>query len=258
MVILELRFSSRSFLASNSRLPGRARTFWYTSRVKVHILRVFVDKEKRFGNPVGIVLDEKREIILADRQAVTTKIGFSESVFINDLGTGNLSIFNPQGEIGFAGHALVGTAFFINKVIGKPIDSLVCQGGKVLTWQKEGLTWIRVGLAGTPPWFHEQLQNALSVESLSIPQANSKKHTMVWAWANREKGIIRARTFAPDWGIQEDEANGSGSMQLAVKLGQKLEIHHGGGSIIYAKPAKTGFADVGGRVKEGATQEVVI
>jgi predicted PhzF superfamily epimerase YddE/YHI9 len=60
--------------------------------------------------------------------------------------------------------------------------------------------------------------------------------------------MIRARTFAADWGIPEDEANGSGAMRLASTLGKTLEIHHGKGSVIYARRANERFAEVGGRV----------
>lgn len=52
-----------------------------------------------------------------------------------------------------------------------------------------------------------------------------------------------------DWGIPEDEANGSGSMKLAHMLNRELTVHHGKGSIVYAKPFDQYVAIVGGRVK---------
>lgn len=228
------------------------------NKVEARVLRVFVNQEGKFGNPVGIVVDEHQKISPKDRQRVATKIGFSESVFIDNLKDGKISIFNPRKEVDFAGHALVGTAYFINKVIGEPVTSLECKAGRIQTWQEDSQTWIRASLTGTPPWKHEELQSAALIGALSTEEAVSKNHTMVWAWVDRDKGVVRVRTFAPDWGIPEDEANGSGSMQLASKLGQKLEIHHGRGSIIYAKPAEAGFAEVGGRVGEDVSQEVVI
>ncbi|MBI3577527.1 PhzF family phenazine biosynthesis protein [Candidatus Gottesmanbacteria bacterium] len=218
--------------------------------IAIHILRVFVNGEGKFGNPVGIIVDEHKEVSPKDRQKISTYLGFSESVFLNNVDTGEVSIFNPKREVDFAGHALVGTAYFITKVLGKPITFLTCRAGRVLTWQENELTWIQARLKNTPPWHHEQLQDARSVDSLSLLP---KEHMMVWVWLDKDKGIVRARTFAPDWGIPEDEANGSGSMQLAAILGKKLEIHHGKGSIIYAKPAGTGLADVGGRVAEEAS-----
>lgn len=225
---------------------------------KIHVLRVFVNNEKMFGNPVGIVLDEKQEITVEGRQRIATSLGFSESVFVNNVDTGNISIFNPKREVDFAGHALVGTAYFINTILKKPINSLDCKGGHIVTWQDNDKTWIRASLEHTPPWIHEQLSDVASVESISATQIASKRHTVVWAWIDQNNGIVRARTFAPDWGIPEDEANGSGSMQLAATLGQKLEIHHGKGSVIYAKSAGSGFADVGGRVLEDPSRGDII
>lgn len=224
--------------------------------VAVSIFRVFVNKNNKFGNPVGIILDENRQISTTHRQEIATNLNFSESVFINDSETGAVSLFNPKSEVDFSGYALIGTAHFINSILDKHPDSLHCNAGRVRTWQEKDLTWIRANLKNTPPWRHEQLPNASAIDKIPASQAKSKKHTMVWAWLNQNKGIIRARTFAPDWGIPEDEANGSGSMQLAISLGRDLEIHQGKGSIIYAKPVGKDFADVGGRVKAGPIKEI--
>jgi predicted PhzF superfamily epimerase YddE/YHI9 len=116
------------------------------------------------------------------------------------------------------------------------------------------LTWIKASLAGTPPWKHEQLTSVNLVENFE----ETREHTVIWAWLDENKGIVRARTFAPDWGIPEDEANGSGSMQLAAMLGKRLEIHHGKGSIIYAYPLENNSTTVGGRVKEIQERELEI
>jgi predicted PhzF superfamily epimerase YddE/YHI9 len=216
---------------------------------EINIFSVFVNEKQEYGNPVGIILDEKQAISKVERQQVAAKLGFSESVFIDNLGTGKVSIFNPIREVDFAGHALVGTAFYFSEILKKPIKFLECRGGQLRAWQENGLTWIRASLKNTPPWNFEELKNEASVKKLSAETVAPKQHTVVWAWENKDQGIIRARTFAPDWGIPEDEANGSGSMQLAVKLNQELVIHHGRGSVIYAKPADNGMAAVGGRVK---------
>lgn len=36
--------------------------------LQLHIVTVFVDSENKFGNPVGIILDEGREIDAKERQ----------------------------------------------------------------------------------------------------------------------------------------------------------------------------------------------
>ncbi len=218
--------------------------------IKIHTLRVFVDEQGNFGNPVGVILDEGNRIDKKERQRITTELGFSESVFINNLDTGNVSIFNPRKEVPFAGHAMVGTAWFINKTRNPPLDSLTCLGGFIKTWRDNDKTWIRAALSMMPEWNYEQQKNVTDVAHLSPQIALSKKHIFVWAWVDENRGLIRARTFARDWGIPEDEANGSGSMRLAATLGRNIEIRHGKGSIIHAKPWKSDFADLGGRVKE--------
>ena len=218
--------------------------------IRIHTLRVFVDEKGNFGNPVGIIVDEGKKIGSKERQRIATELGFSESVFINDLHSGSVSIFDPQEEVSFAGHAMVGTAWFINRSRDIPLTSLTCTGGVIKTWMDNDKTWIRASLSMMPAWQYEQVKNASEVESLPHQAALSRKHTFVWAWIDETKGLIRARTFAPDWGTPEDEGNGSGSMRLAATLGRSIEVVHGKGSIIYATPQQSDFADVGGRVIE--------
>ncbi|MBI3980975.1 PhzF family phenazine biosynthesis protein [Candidatus Microgenomates bacterium] len=217
---------------------------------KMLVLQVFTNREGKFGNGMGIVVDEKQKLSSVDRQKITTQSGFSECVFVNDLNTGSVSIFNPQSEIDFSGHALVGAAYYLNSVRDGNISYLDSRLGKIKTWQGSGLTWISASIKNTPPWNFAQLKTAGEVEKLSVKEMQNSKHVFVWSWLDEEKGIISARTFASDWGIPEDEANGSASMQLTVSLGRKLEIHHGRGSVIYTRFMKKGVADLGGRVKD--------
>jgi len=212
------------------------------------ILRVFTNEDNNFGNPLGIVIDEENSLDKKERQQITIKSGFSEVVFINNINKRNISIYSPQGEIPFAGHAAVGTTYFLTQEYRIPVTRLIGVKDVVETWQKNGLTWVKGKLSITPPWNYEQLPTTSSIKNISLEQTLSKKHTVVWAWLDESKGIIQARTFASDWGIPEDEANGSGSMKLAAKLNRDLIIHHGKGSVIYARPLEFDFAAVGGRV----------
>jgi len=159
------------------------------------VLYVFVNEKGQFGNPVGIILDTKDEISTDKRQKIAAESGFSEAVFVNDLDTNNISIYSPQREIPFAGHALVGASYFLSQEYKKPITQLVGIGGVISTWQKDSLTWIRGKLSITPPWNYEQLQSPSEVDSFSPEQTSLMKHTVVWAWKNKEIGIIRARPF---------------------------------------------------------------
>src|SRR5258708_2612521 len=71
--------------------------------------------------------------------------------------------------------------------------------------------------------------------------------TQVWAWMDREAGRVRARLWAPRIGKGEDEACGSASMLLTLKLGRPLEVVHGQhGSIILTNPVDDVEVELGG------------
>lgn len=224
-------------------------TWWLSAlamkNIKINVAKVFVNENGEYGNPVGMIVDEKKELNNEDRQKIATRSGFSECVFINDLKTGMVSIFNPQSEIDFSGHALLGAAYFLRK---RKINNLQSKVSKIINWLEDDLIWIKASVRNLPPWNFEELNKVVEVENLSRDDMKNKKHIFVWSWLNAKKGIIKARTFAYDWGIVEDEANGSGATKLAAKLKKKLEIHHGKGSVIYSKALENDFVTLGGRV----------
>jgi PhzF family phenazine biosynthesis protein len=75
----------------------------------LNVLRVFVNEDGEFGNPLGVFLDGG-EVPEAERQRVAAELGFSETVFVDDRAAGRLRIHTPAGELPFAGHPTVGTA----------------------------------------------------------------------------------------------------------------------------------------------------
>ncbi|OGM30881.1 hypothetical protein A2630_02690 [Candidatus Woesebacteria bacterium RIFCSPHIGHO2_01_FULL_44_10] len=225
--------------------------------LNVNIAKVFVDDKGEFGNPVGIVLNENKQFSDEQKQQVATKLNFSETVFIDSLEkTPIVSIFNPQHKVKFAGHAVLGTAYFIKHSLDKDIDSIKCWDENVAARFEEDKTYVTAPLSIMPAWNYEQLDSTNQVERLSKEEITQKKHVFVWAWIDEIKGLIRARTFAPDWGIPEDQANGSGSILLATKLKKQIEILHGQGSVIYARPIGSNLAEVGGLVKLGKKIEL--
>lgn len=219
-----------------------------TKTITINVVRAFVDKDGKYGNPTGIVVDIDKEISPSDRQKIATHFHFTDTVYINELEKVNVSFFNPEQETKFAGDSLISTAYFIRTNLGRKADLIVCKGGKVSTWSEGETTWIGASLEGTPGWKHQQLASPEAVDHITAKVAESYEHTMVWAWEDERAGRIRSRTFLPDWGTLEDQGNGSGAMQLAVRLGREIEICQGKGSIIYAKPAGDKGAQVGGRV----------
>jgi len=63
------------------------------------VLNVFTNELGKFGNPVGIVVDEAQAFNKIKRHQLALNSGFSEIVFINNIQEKNISIFSPQGEI---------------------------------------------------------------------------------------------------------------------------------------------------------------
>jgi predicted PhzF superfamily epimerase YddE/YHI9 len=171
-----------------------------------------------------------------------------ETIFINNLADADISVVHPQGEIGFAGVGVLATAWLLAKLRGKPIKTMQARDGEIKTWQADGLTWARASLAIMPPWNYKQLNSAEAVELVKLKDTKDWLHTMAWAWIDETKGLIRARTFAADWDIPEAQGNGSGSMVLAARLQRNIEIKHGKGSVIFAKPARNNNAEIGGRI----------
>jgi predicted PhzF superfamily epimerase YddE/YHI9 len=220
----------------------------HIDNIFVRVLQVFANSAGEYGNPVGIVEDLQRPIDREKRQSIALNSGFSEVVFINNLDECDVSIFSPKREIPFAGHALVGTAYYLTSVYQLSPSHLVSMGKKIPVWGENNLTWVSGEISILPKWNFEELDSPVFVDQIRLDQTQDREHTFIWAWIDKETGSIRARTFASDWGIPEDEANGSGSMKLAFDLQRELTIHHGKGSVIYAKPHNDIMASVGGRV----------
>lgn len=215
-----------------------------------NFVSVFVDATGKYGDVVPVVVDEGKIIPDAERLALTIKLGAPETVFINNVTTANISFIHLQGEVDFAGTPALAAAWLLSKLHHKPIIALQGRAGSITVSQENGLTWVCANLTTMPPWNHRQVASTEEVECHTLEQTKTWEHTMVWAWIDEAKGIIRARTFAPDWDIPEAQGNGSGSMMLATQLQRAIEVKHGDGSVIFAKPAQDGYADIGGRIIE--------
>lgn len=211
-------------------------------------LKVFTNDEGEFGNPVGVVVDIEQKINSSDRQMIATDSGYSEIVFVDNVKDGHVSIYTPVHQIPFAGHALVGIAYFLKQKYDFKLTRLISMNSEISIWTTEKTAWVSGSLSILPKWNFEQLDSYDDVERTTLDQTTNKAHTFLWAWLDESKGLIRARTFANDWGIPEDEANGSGSMRLASNLNKEITIIHGKGSVIHARPSINGTAEVGGLV----------
>ncbi len=204
------------------------------------ILRVFTDGEQG-GNHLGVVADT---VSLDDdrMQAIATKLGFSETVFIDWQmgGMPNVRIFTPVSELPFAGHPLVGAAWLLLRLGPGGVRKVRCGVGEVKIGAEGDLVWIEPPFQqpvrtqeDLPPldwcsparaWEVEmplsylvwQMETPEQIGRLGSPPADLGM-TLVWAWES-PPDRVKARFFAPGMGVVEDPATGSAAVALAAVL----------------------------------------
>jgi predicted PhzF superfamily epimerase YddE/YHI9 len=212
----------------------------------LHVLKVFVGEDGAGGNPLGVFL-EGGEVPEPLRQGVAADLGFSETVFVDDAERGELRIFTPGTELPFAGHPLVGTARLLAQE-GSGASVLRPPAGEVPIRFEDGLTFISGRPEWAPPFEQLELGSPAEVGALTGPPEG---HDLagVWAWEDRGAGRVRVRAFAPRVGVEEDEATGANAILLAARLGRKITIRQGKGSLILAEPQPDGTVEIGGRTE---------
>ncbi|RNB84865.1 PhzF family phenazine biosynthesis protein [Brevibacillus fluminis] len=91
----------------------------------------FVDvfaKEKYQGNQLAVLVPD-RELSTAEMQQIAREINFSEITYIlsgkKENGGYDVRIFTPDSEIPFAGHPTLGTAYIINKIIERGVETKI-------------------------------------------------------------------------------------------------------------------------------------
>ena len=210
------------------------------------VLKVFVGQDGRGGNPLGVFLDGAA-VPAPERQAIATELGFSETVFVDDRESGELEIFTPAYALPFAGHPLVGTAWLLDRE-GTPADALRPPAGEVGVRRDGELTFITAQPEWTAPFEYVELGSPAEVDEMTgAPDGVGAAYC--WAWIDEQAGVVRARSFAPEAGIVEDEATGSAALTLSARLDRRLEIRQGEGSLLHARHLGDGTAEVGGRVE---------
>jgi predicted PhzF superfamily epimerase YddE/YHI9 len=213
---------------------------------RLHVLRVFCDENGDWGNPLGVFLDGG-EVPAGERQAVAHELGFSETVFVDDVETASCRIFTPGLELAFAGHPAVGTAWLLERE-GHPAPILRPPAGEIEVRREGELTYVAAQAEWSPPWKLIELPAASAVAGRREPAPEDGLLPYYWAWENEAAGEVRARCFSLEDGIGEDEATGSAAIMICAELGRELTIHQGEGSLLRARPLGGGRAEVGGRV----------
>jgi predicted PhzF superfamily epimerase YddE/YHI9 len=215
---------------------------------ELHVLRVFVAPEGTGGNPLGVFLDGPA-VPEGRRQEVAADLGFSETVFVDDPAAGAVRIFTPAAELPFAGHPLVGTSWLLARE-RTAVAVLRPPAGEVPTFtDDDGVTWIRGRAEWAPRMSFRQLDDPGQVDALE-GAPDGLGFVDCWAWEDEAAGRVRARVFAPAFGIAEDEATGAAAVRLVSRLGRPVTIRQGAGSLLLARPGPDGTAEVGGQVAQ--------
>jgi predicted PhzF superfamily epimerase YddE/YHI9 len=199
------------------------------------VLRVFVGPDGGGGNPLGVVLDGPA-VPVPERQEVAAKLGFSETVFVDEPAGGRVAIYTPAAELPFAGHPLVGTGWLLRRS-GFDVAALCPPAGEVPTWQDDELAWITGRAAWAPAMTVRQYAGPAEVEALAGP-GPGVDFLYAWAWADEAAGRVRSRAFPAHLGVTEDEATGAAAVRLTALLGRPLDIRQGVGSQILARPGQ--------------------
>jgi predicted PhzF superfamily epimerase YddE/YHI9 len=219
---------------------------------QLHVLKVFVGENGSGGNPLGVFLDGET-IPESERQSIAADLGFSETVFVDDIERGEVRIFTPGTELPFAGHPLVGTAWLLENE-GHEVRMLRPPAGDVAVRIDGDLTFITGRPEWAPEFDHIQLESPAAVDALKCPPEG---HDLAgaWAWEDEEAGRVRVRVFPVRLGIEEDEATGAHAVRMAAFLDQPLTINQGEGSVIVAEPQPDDSVEIGGRTELVETRE---
>ncbi|MEU6600924.1 PhzF family phenazine biosynthesis protein [Streptomyces flaveolus] len=220
------------------------------------VLRVFCGPNGGYGNELGVVRDGSVLPERSDRQELAAKLGFSETVFVDDPERGVIDIYTPTLRLPFAGHPCVGTAWLLD------VPELVTPAGVVGARLDGEFTWIEARAEWAPPRTLRQYASAAEVDALDVPPPG--EWIYAWAWEDEAAGRVRARAFpgridergdsrsggagACTGGIEEDEATGAAALLLTDRLGRALNITQGRGSQLLTAPQPHGWIEVGGRV----------
>ncbi len=134
-----------------------------------YIVDVFTGERYR-GNPLAVVMGQFDEPLML---AITREMNYSETTFVGAVqedGSVPVRIFTPGGEIAFAGHPTLGTAFVLRHQLGHTVQPLILQEtvGPIPVCVEGGRYWMRQN----QPTFQNLYDRAPIAEMLGIDVAD--------------------------------------------------------------------------------------
>lgn len=122
-----------------------------------------------------------------ERQMFAAKLGFSETVFVDDPERGVVDIYTPTLRLPFAGHPCVGVGWLLD------IPELVTPAGVVGVRLDGEFSWIEARAEWAPGRTLRQYGSAEEVDALAVPAPG--EWVYAWAWEDESAGRVRARGF---------------------------------------------------------------
>jgi trans-2,3-dihydro-3-hydroxyanthranilate isomerase len=214
------------------------------------------------GNQLGVFLDGQ-PFASDDMQRLAREMNFAETVFLlapESGGDARVRIFTPGGELPFAGHPVLGTAFVVGISLGTEAVVLETGAGPVPIEleRTDGRVVFGRMRQPIPTWepFDRpaELLSALGVESSALPieiYRNGPEHVYIRLADEAEVAALRpdmtrlydlgvaancfagqgrrwkTRMFYPATGVPEDAATGSAAGPLALHLARHGEVAFG-------------------------------
>ncbi len=225
--------------------------------IDVTVLRVFTDPDGKFGNPLGVV--DAGTVDPADRQRIATELGYSETVFIDvpeqGASTAHARIFTPVTELPFAGHPTVGASWWLREK-GIPLRTLRVPAGVVQVSYDGALTAVRARSEWAPEFAIHELDATEELFAADPADYPDDIQHYLWTWTDRDQGALRARMFAANLGVAEDEATGAAAVRITDYLSRDLTIVQGKGSVIYTRWSPEGWVHIAGRVASDGTTQI--
>lgn len=214
------------------------------------------------GNQLGVFLDG-RPFSSEQMQQLAREMNFAETVFLLPAqldGHVRMRIFTPGGELPFAGHPVLGSAFVVATALN--VDEVVLETGAgpvpIALERADGRIAFGRMRQPIPPWepYAEQAQllSALGVERSLLPiELYRIGPTHVYVRLESEDAVAalrpdmarladlgiaancfagegsswKTRMFCPAAGVPEDPATGSAAGPLAIHLARHGQIDFG-------------------------------